>query len=75
MELPVDRRKLDLPISESISMSIPTRNLIRLRRNPFSISTVRFHRAFDDYFKAFSVAFLPGPERPTLAYGGKGTRI
>jgi hypothetical protein len=30
------------------------------------------YRAFDDYFKAYSVAFLPGPERPTLAYGGKG---
>lgn len=56
----------------SMSMSIPIRNLILLRRKPTSIFTVRTYRAFDDYFKAFSVAFLPGPERPTLAYGGKG---
>lgn len=27
--------------------------------------------AFDDYFKAFSVAVMPGNERPTLSYGGK----
>jgi hypothetical protein len=53
-------------------MSIPIRNLVPLRRKPTSIFTVRIYRAFDDYFKAFSVAFLPGPERPTLAYGGKG---
>ncbi|KAG8933294.1 ubiquitin fusion degradation protein [Tulasnella sp. 418] len=28
-------------------------------------------RAYDEYFKAYSVAMLPGRERTNLSYGGK----
>jgi hypothetical protein len=42
-------------------------------------NTVRFklivfptiRRAFAEYYKAYSVAIMPGPERANLAYGGK----
>ena len=28
-------------------------------------------RSYDDYFKAYSVAMLPGKERENVSYGGK----
>ena len=28
-------------------------------------------RSYDDYFKAYSVAMLPGKERDNVSYGGK----
>lgn len=28
-------------------------------------------REYDDYFKAYSVAMLPGKERDNVSYGGK----
>lgn len=30
-------------------------------------------QSYDEYFKAYSVAMLPGKERPNLSYGGKST--
>jgi ubiquitin fusion degradation protein 1 len=30
-------------------------------------------RAYDDYFKAYSVAMLPGKQRDNVSYGGKST--
>lgn len=67
MELPVDRRKLDLPISESIPMSIPTRDLIRLRRNPFSY----LYRSFPQGIRRLLQGVLCGfPTRSREAYTG-----
>ena len=30
-------------------------------------------RAYDEYFRAYSVAMLPGRERENVSYGGKST--
>ncbi len=38
---------------------------------PLSPSYFATCSAFDEYYKAYSVAVMPGPERANLAYGGK----